>query len=272
MSSGNNAIRIQKLYIYPIKSCGAVELNEMKVGLRGPDFDRQWMLVDEKNQFITQRQFPELARIKLKLESSQLKIQIKNSFFDIFLGDAANSSESVSVKVWKDEVQASIEDQKINQAFSDFLNQPIRLVQFRDFSQRPVPSAVKGFDTHVRFADSRPILLTNTKSLELFNSWLESPVSMSRFRPNVIVETQEAFEEDHWSRWENESLRFSQPKLCSRCVMINVDQESGEVPSPLPLKTLATHRLIQGKAIFGVHFTPEGSGVLRVGNQLELAP
>lgn len=57
---------VTHLYIYPIKSLGAVSLSESvmeKEGLRG---DRRFMLVDAAGQFITQRTRPELTRFILR--------------------------------------------------------------------------------------------------------------------------------------------------------------------------------------------------------------
>ena len=270
MSLANKA-KVKSLFVYPLKSCGAVELTEMIIGPRGPYFDRQWMLVDEDNQFLTQRQFPQLARVKVALGSSAISVNIEGTSFEIEKTekDPEDCKRALTVKVWGSEVKASAESFKINQTFSDFLKKRVKLVQFREFSERPVPSLFPDFETHIRFADSRPLLLTNTQSLQDFNSLLETPIPMNRFRPNVIVEAEGAFVEDKWTHWSVKGATFSQPKLCSRCVMITVDQEKGVSPGPEPLKILSQFRKINGKAMFGVLFIPEKSGVLRVGDELQ---
>jgi Uncharacterized Fe-S protein len=54
---------LSEINIYPVKSLKGISLNEAMVEDRGLRHDRRWMLVDEKNQFLTQREFPVMARI-----------------------------------------------------------------------------------------------------------------------------------------------------------------------------------------------------------------
>ena len=42
--------KIAQLFIYPIKSCGAIELKEAVLTDTGLDLDRAWMVVDEKDR------------------------------------------------------------------------------------------------------------------------------------------------------------------------------------------------------------------------------
>ncbi|MFY7838874.1 MAG: MOSC N-terminal beta barrel domain-containing protein, partial [Lacibacter sp.] len=51
-------LSISHLYVYPIKSLGGIELTEARLTDRGIEHDRRWMLTDENNRFLTQREFP----------------------------------------------------------------------------------------------------------------------------------------------------------------------------------------------------------------------
>ncbi|MCJ1368092.1 hypothetical protein MMC16_007231 [Acarospora aff. strigata] len=82
---GTERWRIKSLWIYPVKSCRGIELNRGKVITTGMEYDRQFCFaqlkspfpVSEKTQeaekaahkwdFITQRKFPLLARVKVDL-------------------------------------------------------------------------------------------------------------------------------------------------------------------------------------------------------------
>ena len=48
-------MKLQDIYIYPIKSLGGLKQENAKAFQRGFQFDRRWMLVDETGKFITQR-------------------------------------------------------------------------------------------------------------------------------------------------------------------------------------------------------------------------
>lgn len=63
---------LSEIYIYPIKSLGGLALQSSIVEERGLLYDRRWMLVDNSNTFITQRNFPEMALIKVSIETDSL--------------------------------------------------------------------------------------------------------------------------------------------------------------------------------------------------------
>ncbi|PWU59414.1 MOSC domain-containing protein, partial [Micromonospora globispora] len=123
----------------------------------------------------------------------------------------------------------------------------------------------------VSFADEYPLLLTSRTSLDALNGWLaeagEPPVPMTRFRPNLVVDGAPAWAEDGWAgrrlRVGSTVLRAAGP--CDRCVVTTTDQETG-VRGKEPLRTLARHRTIGQKLLFGLHMVPDGPGEVRVGD------
>jgi len=57
---------------------GGIALNQSKIEERGLQYDRRWMLCNEQNQFISQREFNELALFKLQLFVNGFAVQYKN--------------------------------------------------------------------------------------------------------------------------------------------------------------------------------------------------
>ena len=51
------------MYLYPIKSTYGIEVQSAEVGQYGFKYDREWMLIDESNNFISQRVYPKVRRI-----------------------------------------------------------------------------------------------------------------------------------------------------------------------------------------------------------------
>ena len=57
---------LTEIWIYPVKSLGGIRVKSARVMEKGLQYDRRWMLVDEKNLFMTQRNFPKMALFKLQ--------------------------------------------------------------------------------------------------------------------------------------------------------------------------------------------------------------
>lgn len=110
------------------------------------------------------------------------------------------------------------------------------------------------------------MLVTNTASLDQLNTWMGTPLPMTRFRPNLVVETEVPFAEDTWigRRLVIGDVVLRAVKACARCVVTTTDQETGERGRE-PLRTLARHRNVDQGLIFGVNLIPDTAGVLTVG-------
>jgi uncharacterized protein YcbX len=147
--------------------------------------------------------------------------------------------------------------------FSDFLGQECRLLFSGPGLERPVdPVFAPGHKTG--FSDGFPFLLTAEESLAELNRHLSRPVSMLRFRPNLVVRGGAPWEEDEWRVLETGGLRLALVKPCARCAVTTVDPASA-TRGPEPLKTLRTMRGSEGKAYFGQNAIFSGSGSFRVG-------
>ena len=55
---------VSQLFIYPIKSLGGISLDKAETTDRGFKFDRRWMLINEHNEFMTQREFPQMCLLQ----------------------------------------------------------------------------------------------------------------------------------------------------------------------------------------------------------------
>ena len=89
---------------------------------------------------------------------------------------------------------------------------------------------------------------------------------MTRFRPNLVVDGDEPFAEDRWTRVRVGEVTFRVGKPVGRCVITTIDPQTLERGHE-PIRTLARHRRTpDGKTLFAVHLVPETSGTLRVGD------
>ena len=67
-------MHLSGLYVYPIKSAGGIPLKASEVDGRGLRHDRRWMLVDETGCSMSQRRFPRMALIRVRIEPDGLVV------------------------------------------------------------------------------------------------------------------------------------------------------------------------------------------------------
>jgi uncharacterized protein YcbX len=261
-------MQITELNIYPIKSARAQSLPQMKITSQGPEGDREWMLIDENGKFLSQRTLPKMATVQVSYDPMALTIGMDKMFFKVPRNNSFK--RQVKVQVWSDTFDAALEPDLYSQGLAQYLGVQCRLVRYAPYSQRRVLSLKKEWKPEVKFADGRPLLLTNTKSLEDLNQRLPVAVPMNRFRPNIVVEGKSAFEEDKWKRIRVGDVILSQPKKSARCKIVTIDQQTGVSEGDEPLKTLSTYRRDGNAVFFGTLWIPENEGVIDLGAPVEV--
>lgn len=283
--------RILSLHIYPIKSCAAIDLSTSSIDRAGLLGDRRWMILTADGQFMTQRQWPAMARIRPALTDTHLELQAPGQPALRIPLDGSQLNDTVrDVVVWKDTVLAREESPDAAAWLSEALGVSCVLVKVDVQAQRPAkadwvdrwreahPEFAEDFagDHVFGFADGFPLLIANQASLDDLNARLiakgQSPVPMDRFRPNIVIEGEwEAFDEDVTALVSVGDVRMALVKPCTRCPMPNIDQLTGERYEE-PGRTLATYRQLEIGVVFGqnaIVSAPEG-GRLNVGDEVEI--
>lgn len=258
--------QITGLYVYPIKSLGAVTLSEAELSETGFAYDRFWMLVDEVGNFLTQRVLPILARFEVALTQEHLQISFEGSQLKV-PKILATPTEEMDCQVFGIPLKGALELPAAHAWFSEQLGRKVFLLR-KTLPRR----AVKGHEeVSINFSDTNQYLLLGTASLEQLNSKLETPVPMNRFRPNIVFEGGTPHLEDEWQHLQIGTHQFASTKLCGRCKVITVNQETAEVGKE-PLKTLATYRTINQKVCFGqlLKLTSSEKGQVKVGDMIEV--
>jgi uncharacterized protein YcbX len=88
---------------------------------------------------------------------------------------------------------------------------------------------------------------------------------MRRFRPNLVIDGGEAWQEEHWRSLQIGDCRLELVKPCTRCVLTTIDPDTG-IPDPgrEPLQTLMRHKRGHAAVVFGMN------AILRAGTQLRV--
>ena len=110
-------MNLSEINIYPVKSLGGIALMQSLIEEPGLRLDRRWLLVDEKNKFLSQREFPLMAKFGLSLASEKLEVSFKNETLTIPL--TIENAQSANVKIWSSTVKAEVYDEEINRWFSE---------------------------------------------------------------------------------------------------------------------------------------------------------
>ncbi len=265
---------VSEINVYPIKSLGGISLQKSVVEDKGLRFDRRWMLIDENNRFLTQREFPRLATLAVDVVGDKMRVSNGENNIEIQLSPAFENS--AAVKIWSSRVRAGIYESEVNEWFSEALQINCKLAVMHKEAKRKVNYfyAVHKEDV-VSFADAYPFLLIGENSLKDLNGRLDKNIPMNRFRPNFVVADSEAFEEDDWKRIKIGATVFHVVKPCARCVVTTIDQRSGISDGKEPLKTLATYRTpkrsVKKKILFGQNLIAESAGAeIKVGDRVEI--
>ena len=255
-------VTIAGLHVHPVKSCAGVSLPEVLLIETGFEFDRAWMVVDTDGEFLSQRELPRMALVATELRHSELVLRAPGM---LALHLALDTAEAPTrARVWDDEVAAYDMGDLAAQWFSDFLRQPLRLVRFDPEQKRLSNRAWTGtIEAENAFSDGYPILVISEASLAGLNERLAAkdlpPVTMQRFRPNLVLAGLDAHGEDHLDEVAFDTpegpVRLKLVKPCPRCPIPNVDPATG-VAGHEPGDTLAGYRAderVGGAISFGMN-------------------
>ncbi len=268
--------RIARLFVYPVKSCAGVEVQEAVLTETGLDLDRAWMVVDEHGVFVTQRELPRMALIRPQLK--HLDVVLRAPGMLALHLSIETVEEPVKVRVWDDEVAAYDMGATAAQWFTDFLGRKLRLVRFDPEHQRL--SSLKwtqGVEAPNQFSDGYPVLVVSEASLAGLNQRLQAagqaPVGIERFRPNIVLAGVEAHDEDRLDvlriAAQEGDVQLRPVKPCARCPIPNIDPDTADA-NPAVGDTLQAYRAdarLDGAITFGMNaIVVEGvDRTLRVG-------
>ena len=261
-------LRLREIWIYPIKSLGGIRLRASPVMEKGLRYDRRWMLVDEHDTFMTQREHPRMALFRVGINGSQLTVTFDQHSTGIPI-DTPATGGLVKTKVFDDDVEVIEVSRESSTWFSERLGVKCKMVSFPEENGRAVDPEYKINHEQVSLADAYPFLIIGEQSLADLNKRLKQPLPMNRFRPNLVFIGGKAFEEDEWRNFRIGKNRFVGVKPCGRCAITTVNQATGE-KGVEPLATLSTYRKRDGKVYFGQNVIAIDHGEIVEGDEIGL--
>ncbi|MBK8621961.1 MAG: MOSC domain-containing protein [Saprospiraceae bacterium] len=255
---------VNALYIYPVKSLGGSYKTTWKATPSGFEYDRTWMLIDKNNRFITQREFPQLSTFSSDISEGQVHVFKGEEKF--FWETNRKEIKQLQTKVWDDIAYVQEVDKGVDRFFSDLLGAHVRLVKQSQKDERQHFDVKLNKNIPVSLADGYPYLCIGSRSMDILNSKLEFPVSIDRFRPNIVLETITAHEEDDYGKIIIGEVPFLNMKPCARCMVVNINQQTSKSEKE-PLATLNAYRKTNNKIFFGTNLMCTEEGYISVGEK-----
>jgi len=264
-------MQLDEIWVYPVKSLPGIPLDKAEIDARGLKWDRHWMLIDEAGNFLSQRKLPKMALIQVSLTQQGVQLSSQSQgVLDLVFG--RHSGQKIAVTVWQDELTAYQVAAAADDWLSAVLQQRVRLVCMADDVIRQVDQDFAEPSDQTGFADGFPFLLLGKASIEDLNRRINdpaAPMTVNRFRPNLVVTGTRAYEEDDWKNIQIGAVGFRVVKPCSRCTITTVDPETA-MRGVEPLKTLSTYRQKNNQVYFGQNLLHDATGWLTVGDEIKV--
>ena len=234
--------RIAALYCYPLKSARGLPLQTARLAATGLEHDREWLIVDAQQRFVTQREQPRLATLQVTLSGDdrlhllapgQPPLQLPQQF----------TGAACRVQIWRDECVAIDAGEVAARWLADWLGEGHRLVRFdRAHARLSNHEWTGGIDAPNLFSDGYPLLLLSQASLDDLAVRAGRRFPVERFRPNILLDGVPAYAEDGIDELRVGEVRLRVVKPCTRCVITTTDQLTGERDGDEPLRTLRSYR------------------------------
>jgi len=278
---------VSGLFVYPVKSLRAVEIERAENDDYGFVQDRRIMLVcpsssseyeslrdDHTHRFLTQRQCPQLATVAARyLSPSILVISCEKRSITVNIQINAYRQTVYCARLWENIVKVVDLGEEAALFFQDIVGnnfQGVRLTKIcsdlrtDDRYLPPEARTMWGTAPKVALTDGFPILIACAASLEEVNKRLKEKgkdsIPMSRFRPNIVIHNTKPFEEDNWKTLQIGGLILHVLKGCPRCKQSCTDQKTGKVSNE-PLSTLADFRAVGGDVYFAQNAVAYGKSI-----------
>ncbi|XP_052900631.1 mitochondrial amidoxime reducing component 2-like [Anopheles moucheti] len=276
---------LAELYVYPIKSCAPVVMQQIDCADLGPQRnflrDRIFMVTNADGKFVTARMKPKLVLVQPRFDERyetmfltapgmpELRVDVRT-----LAAGPSEGGETIRSTVWGEQVPTVDCGNEVARWFSRYLLDKEDGYRLRYYPLTYTSRQRNGGDTG-SLQDETSYMLFNESSVADLNRRLENKVTVLQFRPNFTVRGPEPYAEDRW-RWVRiGEVVFRMEKPCLRCVFTTIDPTSGVFhPDKEPLRTLKQYRQLPScgeSPAFGIHLGLRRAGEIKLGDPVYFA-
>jgi uncharacterized protein YcbX len=275
-------VRLVGLNVHPLKSGAIRPVSSIDVLSRGLRDDRTWMVVDGDGRLVSAREVHALFHLVADTASTDhavtcaLRLRAPD-LPDLELAEPSGAPEPV--RLFSLDLRAVPAGPDADAWLQSALGRDdVRLVWCDDPTRRTLQPGYARPGDHATFPDSFPVTVASLASLRQLNDWIlerslelgeevRDPLPIERFRANLVVDGEEPFAEDQWRVLTVGGVRFRVTKQVDRCVMTSIDPQTLTTAKE-PIRTLARHRLVDGKTMFAAHLVPLDEGRIGIGDEV----
>ncbi|XP_008186154.1 molybdenum cofactor sulfurase-like isoform X1 [Acyrthosiphon pisum] len=262
-------LHVSRLFVFPIKSCGAYETDEWQLESYGFQYDRNWAVVSTSEVCITQTEDPKLCLIKpyIDLQKGTMTLVYAENEDEVPMVVPLDTKHSDTMRMgkicWGGHLEGMDCGDEVAEWLSWNLDQPgLRLV--RCTSRTIAPKSYERIDPKVIASNRCQYLLSTQSTLKWLQQEMENEIAeidednlLYRFRGNFLIsgDSLPPFGELTWQELDIGGVKFQFVEGCERCKMVNIDQDTSESIYK-PLSILGKHKK-EGKLIFGIYMKSE---------------
>ncbi len=258
---------LREINIYPIKSTRGMSVSRVWVNKQGLSQDRKLMVAKLDGAMVTARTYPQLLNVKTLLVAEGLQLTCPG-LAPLLLAMNDFSMKEVATQVWDAKFTAFHTTPKACDWFSEVIGEPVFLLFAGNQPNRIHPK----MQQQVAFVDEYPALLISQGSLNALNNRSQRINTMEQFRPNLVIDNMEEFEEDGWLQVKIGEVMFEVTKACERCILTTAEIGQSKFHALAePLASLAKFRAKkEGGVFFGQNLKPLNDGVIQVGDVVQV--
>jgi uncharacterized protein len=264
------AVRLAGLWIYPVKSCAGVPVENADLNERGGfKGDREWAVINAGGELVWQGGIPKMALVRPVPQSDGLLLHAPG--VPPLKVNSSDMAKPCEVRIWSERLRAfetfagHCSGPEAETWFSDLLGQPLRLVRLGELARER--------------RTLNPLHLLTSFSLDRLNRRLNEQGHASApvecFRPNLLIDSPkgelEPFAEENFASvfWSlaNTATILQMEDPCARCIMTNIDLNDASIGKE-PLATIGAMSLerLRVKSVhFGVYCRGINGGTLTRG-------
>jgi uncharacterized protein YcbX len=273
--------RVTDLFVHPLKGAAPMRVHRLVLDALGARGDRRWMLTDPSGAPLTAREAARLLTIRATLPMREGAVVAEyplcldaDGLPRLLVPQAPPDAPRWRTHLWGDDLTLLDAGNAAADWCSTAIGRNCRLTHQAPDTVRPLAPKFAGplsaTARAVALSDGAPLLLLGAASLDALNRRLTDsgtrPMGVERFRPNVLLATHHAHEEDTWSHVRIGDLELGVGTPCPRCVVTTLDPHTLE-QGVEPLRTLAAYRRGDGGGVmFGMNASHAAPGTIAVGD------
>lgn len=275
-------LRVSRIFVYPIKSCGAYETDEWELEPYGFKYDRSWAVVSSSGVCMTQMEEPKLCLVKpyFDLKSGTMTLVYAENKDEVPMVVSLETKQTDAKKkegkiCWGGSLEGIDCGDEVAEWLSWNLDRPgLRLI--RCTVRHTAPKQYGRIDSKVMGNNACQYLLFTQPTIKWLQQEMENDITeidednlLFRFRGNLLISGNDlpAHAELSWGELDIGGIKLKYDSPCERCKMVNIDQDTSESIYK-PLSILGQNKF-ENKNVFGIYLNREDTQKckMRVGQQ-----